>query len=209
MLYARAGRWSEEHELIDEAVRYALRGSDLDRAAELVERYAAPLILGSSNVFQVRAWIEQLPRALIVARPRLVLAAGMALILTGKPAAVEQLLAEAAPALELDPAIGGEVAVLRSTMARFARDAETTLAFTRQALEQLAPDNHAFRAVAAINSGVALLLRDEPVAASAAFADAVEHAEKSGSWYVALGALEELGSLHIRHGRLQVGVGVV
>ena len=56
------------------------------------------IILASSDVLLVRAWVEQLPRALILARPRLTLIAGITLALTGQFDAVEQLLADAAPA---------------------------------------------------------------------------------------------------------------
>ncbi len=205
-LHQRASTWYEQAGLIGEAVRYAFLVHDSERAADLIERHAMALIFASSDVLLVQAWVEQVPRTLILAQPRLALIAGFTMILRGQLAAVERLLADAAPALsapDLPPNIVGELALLRSMIARFRGDAASTLALAQQALAQLALDNHGFRAGAAINIGVASIWCGELAAAKVALAEAAALGELSGSLWIALGALEELASLQARAGELR------
>jgi LuxR family maltose regulon positive regulatory protein len=205
-LHQRASAWYEQAGLIGEAVRYALLIHDRERAADLIERHAMALIFASSDVLLVQAWVDQLPRALILARPRLALIAGVTLILRGQLAAVERLLADAAPALsapDLSPDILGELALLRSTIARFQGDSAATQAFAQQALAQFALDAHGFRATAIINIGVASIRCGELAAAKAALVEAAALGELGGSLWIALGALDELASLHARAGELR------
>jgi LuxR family transcriptional regulator, maltose regulon positive regulatory protein len=204
-LYQRASAWHEQAGLIGEAVRYAFLARDVERAAALIERHAMILLLASSDLLLVRAWVEQLPRALILARPRLVLIAGATLAVAGQFDAFEKLLADAAPALnapDLPSNIVGELLALRSSVARFQGDGPSTLALARQALAQLALDNYAIRALVALNIGVASMWSGELAAAKTALAEAAALGELDGQW-IALGALEELGSLQGRQGQLR------
>jgi LuxR family transcriptional regulator, maltose regulon positive regulatory protein len=205
-LHQRASMWHEREGLLGEAVRYAFLVDDVERAAALIEQHATAMLLGSSDVLLVRAWVERLPRSLILTRPRLALLAGLTMVVTGQFDTVERLLTDAAPALsapDLSPNIVGELAVLRSTIARGQGDGDGTLALARQALAQLALDNHGFRAAAALNIGVASLWRGELAVAKAALAEAAALGEAEGSQWIALGALEELASLQRRHGQLR------
>ncbi len=204
-LHQRASAWHEREGLIGEAVRYAFLIEDVERAATLIERYGMPVILDSSDVFLVRTWVEQLPRALILARPRLALTATCMLALVRQFAAAEQLLADAAAAFgapDLDPDTVGELAALRSLLARSHGDVDGTYALAQQALAHLDPDNYAFRAVAALNIGVASMWRGDLVAARRAYAEALALGQIKGQW-IALAALEELASLQSRLGQLR------
>jgi LuxR family maltose regulon positive regulatory protein len=204
-LYQRASAWHEQTGLIGEAVRYAFLAQDVERAATLIEQYGMALILSSSDVSVVRAWVEQVPRALITARPRLAVITGIILGVMRQFDAVERLLADAAPALaaaELPVNIRGELATLRSTIARFQGESVGALNLAQQALDQLDPDNHGFRAIATINRGIASMERGELTAAKAALAEAIALGELGGLW-IALAALEELMSLQLRQGLLR------
>jgi LuxR family maltose regulon positive regulatory protein len=177
-----------------------------ERAADLIERYAMALILASSDVLLVQAWVDQMPATLILARPGLALIAGFTMLLRGQLAAAERLLADAAPALsapDLTPNSVGELALLRSTIARFQGDAGVTLALAQQALAQLALDSHGMRGAASINIGVASIWYGELATARAALAEAAALGELGGSLWIAVGALEELTSLHARAGALR------
>jgi LuxR family transcriptional regulator, maltose regulon positive regulatory protein len=205
-LHQRASAWHEQAGLLGEAVRYAFLVDDVERAAALIERHATAMLFGSSDVLLVRAWMERLPRSLISTRARLALLAGFTMVVTGQFGTVERLLADAAPAFsapDLPTNIIGELAVLRSMIARGQGDGDGTLALARQALAQLALDNHGFRAAAALNIGVASLWRGELAAAKAALVEAATQGEAEGSQWIALGALEELASLQGRHGQLR------
>jgi LuxR family maltose regulon positive regulatory protein len=204
-LYSRASVWHEQAGLIGEAVRYAFLAQDVERAAVLIEQYGMAIILSTSDVSLVRAWVEQLPRSLIPARPRLVVITGSILGVMRHFDAVERLLADAAPALsaaDLSPNMLGEVAALRSTIARFQSDTTGTHALAQQALTQLDRDNHGFRALATLNMGIAFMECGELTAARAALAEAVALGELGGLW-LALAALEELKSLQLRQGLLR------
>jgi LuxR family maltose regulon positive regulatory protein len=205
-LHQRASAWYEQAGLVGEAVRYAFLMRDVERAADLIERHALALILASSDVLLVQSWLEQVPRSLVLARPRLALIAGFTLALTGQFAAVERLLADAAPAFSmptLPPDVAGELAVLHAMIARVQNDAAGTYALAQQALAQIAADNHGLRAGATLYLGVASMWRGELTAAQAALAEAAALGELGGSQWIALAALEELGSLQARHGQLR------
>jgi LuxR family maltose regulon positive regulatory protein len=205
ILYQRASTWHAQAGLIDEAVRYAFLAQDVERVATLIEQHGTAIILSSSDVSLVRAWVEQLPRALITARPRLAVVAGIILGVMRQFDAVERLLADALPALsaaDLPMNTHGELATLRSTIARFQGDATSTLNFVQQALDQLDHDNHGFRAIATINRGIASIERGELTAAQVALAEAIALGELGGLW-IALAALEELMSLQLRQGLLR------
>ncbi|MBC8076024.1 MAG: hypothetical protein H7Y32_08120, partial [Chloroflexales bacterium] len=205
-LHQRASAWHEQAGLIGEAVRYAFLIPDVERAADLIERHAMAMILASSAILLVQTWVAHVPRALILARPRLALIAGFTTALTGQFAAVERLLADAAPAFsapDLSPNIVGELALLRAMIARVQGDADGTHALAQQALVHLDRDNHGFRAGAALYLGVASMWGGELAAAKAAFAEAAALGELGGSPWIALAALEELTSLQARHGQIR------
>jgi LuxR family maltose regulon positive regulatory protein len=156
-LHQRASRWYEQAGLIGEAVRYALLAHESEHAADLIDRHAMAQILARSDVLLVQSWIQQRPRTVILARPQLTLITGFSMVYHGQFTAVERLLVDAAPALsapDLDPNIRGELALLRSMIARLQNNATVTLDHARQALAQLALDNHGMRGTAAINIGV-------------------------------------------------------
>jgi ATP/maltotriose-dependent transcriptional regulator MalT len=136
----------------------------------------------------------------------LALVAGFTLALTGQFDAVEQLLVDAAPAFsapELAPNIAGELAALRSTLARFQGDAAGAQALAQQALGQIDPGHYHLRAAAALNLGIVAIWRGDLAAANATLAEAAALGEASGSQWIALAALEELMSLQARHGQLR------
>jgi ATP/maltotriose-dependent transcriptional regulator MalT len=204
-LHQRASAWFEQAELIGEAVRYAFLADDAESAAALIERHAMALIFGRGEVLLVRTWVEQLPGTLFAARPRLALIHGWMLALSGQFADVEQLLANAAMALnapDLPVDVVGELAALRSTVARLQGDSAGTLALAQRALDHLPADRQAMRAGAALNSGVAYLQRGDTAAARQALAAASTLAAADGSQWIALAALEELASLEFRQGQL-------
>jgi LuxR family transcriptional regulator, maltose regulon positive regulatory protein len=204
-LHRRASAWYEGAGLIDEAIRHALAVPDVEAAAALVEGYATPLWLQRGDVLPARSWVEQLPDALIAARPRLTLAAGWTLALTGQLDAVEQLLTNAATTLSapnLPAEVIGELTVLRSTIVREQGDLTETLALARRALDLLPAGEQTWRAGAAFMSGWAYARRGETAAAIEALREASTLAAADGSHWIALEGLEELAALQARQGQL-------
>jgi LuxR family maltose regulon positive regulatory protein len=204
-LHRRASAWYEQSGLIDEAIRHMLAASDLEAAATLVERYATALWLQGGQVLLVRSWVEQLPHALVAARPRLTLVAGWTLAVAGKIDALEQLLANAATTLsasDLPTEVIGELSLLRSLIAHGRDDFDETLALSHRALEHLPADNKTWRAGATLLTGWAYARRGETAAALAALTQASTLAAAEGSNWVAQEALEELATLQVRQGQL-------
>jgi LuxR family maltose regulon positive regulatory protein len=67
-LRIKASEWCERSHLAEEAIHYALAGQDWDRALNLIEPIAFPMI--SLGGFQrVNNWVEAIPEAALKARP--------------------------------------------------------------------------------------------------------------------------------------------
>jgi LuxR family maltose regulon positive regulatory protein len=69
-LEARARRWFEGHDLIDEAIEHALAAGDAIGAAEIVERNC-DRALDSDHWRRLEGWLERLPEAIRCERPGL------------------------------------------------------------------------------------------------------------------------------------------
>ncbi len=205
-LHRRASDWFEEAGLIDDAIGHALAAPDMERAAVLVERYST-IMMQQSNIFLFRSWLQQLPEELVQTRPRLLLAYGWSLVLTGHVKSLEQWLdapkARRALALpDLPVEVLGELTLLRATLARFQREPDRSLQLAQASLSQLSEDERGFLAGAMYTIGVAHLQKGDIDSASQAFMEAVTLGEARGGPYMALSALDTLSAMQIRQGHL-------
>jgi LuxR family transcriptional regulator, maltose regulon positive regulatory protein len=204
-LHRRASAWYAAAGQLELAVGHALAANDPDQAASLLEPVAFSLLLQQSEVLLMHRLLERLPITAILARPRLLLAYGTALLLTGQYAAAEQLLNQMPP-VESDADLAGEyaggVTLLHSAIARFQGKSEQTLVLAQRALQQLPQDALIFRTAALLNIGVAYLKQGETAAAHDALTATLALANESGAEYLALAALEELATDQARRGQL-------
>ncbi|MCB9078574.1 MAG: tetratricopeptide repeat protein [Anaerolineaceae bacterium] len=69
-LKLQASQWCEHQGFIGEAIRYALAAGKVDRAAELIETHARPLMM-RGQIATIKRWMGVLPPKEIAARPRL------------------------------------------------------------------------------------------------------------------------------------------
>jgi LuxR family transcriptional regulator, maltose regulon positive regulatory protein len=205
-IHRRASDWFEEAGLIDEAIHHALAAPDTERAAVLVERYSM-LMMQQSKIFHFRSWLQQLPEELVQTRPRLLLAYGWSLVLTGHVMRLEQWLDSskarrvlASP--DLPAEVLGELTLLRATLARFQRQPDRSLQLAQASLSQLSKDERGFLAGAMYTIGVAHLQKGDIDAARQAFMEAVTLGEAKGGPYMALSALDTLSDIQIRQGHL-------
>jgi LuxR family maltose regulon positive regulatory protein len=141
-LYHRASLWCEQHDLPDEAVTHALAVPDLERAAHLIEQ-RVQFSTFPCQFQTVLGWLNRLPDALIRMRPILCILHAfvlMSLNQVEKASArlqdAEQCLQEEMPA-EQRRAILGQVASLRSQMARSIGDSQRCVILAQQALHML------------------------------------------------------------------------
>ena len=65
-----ASTWFEKRRLIPDAIEYAIRGGNFDRASDLVEAYAIELF-NKGAAADLAAWISRIPNRIIVKRPQL------------------------------------------------------------------------------------------------------------------------------------------
>jgi LuxR family transcriptional regulator, maltose regulon positive regulatory protein len=205
-LHQRASVWFEGAGLIDDAIHHALAAPDIERAAELVERYSM-IMMQQSKIFLFRSWLKQLPEELVQTRPRLLLAHGWSLVLTGHVQGLEQWLdapktrrALASPDLPME--VLGELTLLQATMARFQRQPDLSLQLAQASLSQLSKDKRGFLAGAMYTIGVAHLQKGDIDSASQAFMQTVTLGEALGGPYMALSALDTLSDIQVRQGHL-------
>jgi LuxR family maltose regulon positive regulatory protein len=147
VLHRRASAWWEAHDDRPEAIRHALAGGDTERAADLIE-LAVPEMRRTRREALLWHWFEQLPDALVRARPALALGAVGALLTSGEVAgvlplldAVERAVGDAPVGAEPDGGspgdrrvIAAEAAMYRSALARMAGDLEASMAAAERAL---------------------------------------------------------------------------
>jgi LuxR family transcriptional regulator, maltose regulon positive regulatory protein len=119
-LHRRASRWFAGQNLLEEALQHALAGSDVIRAADLVEEHRHAL-LEEYRITQLEIWLHLLPPTLIEQRPALLLSQAWVAWHRGKIAELIALVDRAASLVERMPqglpgttSLQGEVAALRS-----------------------------------------------------------------------------------------------
>jgi len=168
-LHRAAAAWSQEHDLIDDAVRHALAAGDAAWAARLVERHVETL-LGRSEGATLRRWLSALPAEAVRMRPRLCLARAYGAAMGFQLEALEALLDDAERAFAAsgdepygDPAgrpvsvlanVPAGIAFLRASLARLRGDAVLAVGYNRQALAHLIEDDWLMRSFVRWNQAV-------------------------------------------------------
>jgi LuxR family transcriptional regulator, maltose regulon positive regulatory protein len=215
-LHTSAAAWSQQHGLVDDAVRHALAAGDAAWAARLIEQHWDAMLWRSEDV-TFRRWLEALPAELVRSRPRLCLAQAHGALLSGRLEAVEPLLADAERAYAADaeepyePSAGRAVSLLanlpaaialaRALLARLYGDAERTLEFGQQALTYLTDADRTLRQFAEYSLAVADWLGGRLVEAEQALAGLIAEQLPAGARYVAL-LYHDLGQVQRARGHL-------
>jgi LuxR family maltose regulon positive regulatory protein len=90
-LNQRASKWYEHNNLMEDAVQYALKANDYDRAMSLIEQ-VTDLLWERNEIITVLNWMKALPEELMSSHPHLGLTYAVALANTGQLDLVEPLL---------------------------------------------------------------------------------------------------------------------
>ena len=98
-LHRRASDWYEGAGLVEEAVAHAFASQDIERAADLLEQHALPIIV-QGRLSTLPRWLEALPEAQIRTRPWLCVYHAWARYWTGRRREVEECLHNAERILE-------------------------------------------------------------------------------------------------------------
>jgi LuxR family maltose regulon positive regulatory protein len=162
-LHTRAADWFAARAMFDEAIVHRLAAGDTPSAAALIERQVQPA-LAREDWPSVARWLALLPREVVEAEPRLLLAQGWVLHFRGLPVQLASVLGTVTTRLD-DPAIRpGDAASLRAeaalmqyaSLVPFQIDAEGALAAVRQFASQLTPSQVFASGIAQTGIGVAL-----------------------------------------------------
>ena len=214
LLHQRASLWYERSGLTDEAVRHALAGQDVNRAAHLME-LAAPGIRRRREEAKLFGWLKALPDGVIRRSPVLSVFSGFMLMAAGDLQTVEPRFEDAERAMAAVPpgtappwadteelrSLPATIAVYRASLSQAHGDVAGTVIHARRALDLAAPGDHLSRGAAAGFLGLAAWLGGDVRSALATFAQAVESLQASGNWIDALSSTMILADMWLAAGR--------
>jgi LuxR family transcriptional regulator, maltose regulon positive regulatory protein len=223
LLHRNAAAWHDQHGLADDAVRHALAAGDATWAARLVERHADELLLRSERATLAR-WLAALPADAASARPRVLLAQALSLLVGGRAEEVGRLLdaAErslAGPAADepFEPSAGRARSLLanvtatsaleRAFLAELHGDADRQLAFGRQALANLDPDDHTLSAIIHGHLGVAQWLGGRLPEAQRTLTSSISRLRAIGERFLVVRVCEHLGQVQRARADLDAALG--
>jgi LuxR family maltose regulon positive regulatory protein len=223
-LHRRACEWYERNGDRNEAIRHAMAGGDVARAADLVE-LAIPETTQLRQEATLRQWLEALPDELLRRRPVLSNAYAGSLLVRGEVEGVEERLRDAERWLDatgksvdetaagagamvvVDEAafrrLPGSIAVHRAGQARILGDVAGTIAHARRALELVGEDDHLERGGGAALLALAYWTTGDLEAASRSYAAGMASLEKAGHLSDVIGCALALADIRLAQGRLR------
>ena len=158
-LHRRASRWYADAGDLTHAVAHAVQGGDVERAGDLLWRFAAERVL-DGHATDVRRWLDCLSTDQIAGRPTLALAAAATHLASGERDQIENWTATAARGAGAcdDASVAAGIAMMqavveRDGVARMARDAA-------RAYEDMRDDSP-WRALCCLLQGVGESLGDD------------------------------------------------
>ncbi len=225
-LHRRASGWHAQYGEPAEAIRHALAGGDVERAADLVE-LAMPAARRNRHETTLRHWLKQLPEEVLRDRPVLRASYAGALLIHGELDGVEKHLCEAERWLDAAEsgnaaspaatsgvddavvrAVRTQVAVYRAAQARIMGDLAATMTHARRVLDLSRDDDHLVRGSAAGLLGLAHWSSGDLQAAHRWWADSREDLQKAGHHSDTLGVAIALADIAIARGRLRDAIAI-
>ena len=223
-LHRRACTWYEGDGDRSEAIRHAMAGGDLARAADLVE-LAIPATFQKDQAATVRRWLEALPDELLRVRPVLSVAYAATLLDGGRIEAVEVRLRDAerwldatadrpegwgAPATAMVVVdeegfrrLPGSIALYRAARAMAIGDVTGTMTHARRALDLVGEDDQIGRGAAAGLLGLVAWASGDLEAAHRWYAESMANLEEAGDVSSVIGGAIVQADIRIAQGRLR------
>ena len=223
-LHRRASAWHEQSGEQSEAIRHAMAGGDLGRAADLVE-LAIPATRQGRQEATLRRWLEALPDELIRTRPVLSNGYAGSLLVRGEVEGVETRLRDAEswlgtttgdPQAAQSPSgamvvadedafrrLPGAVAVHRAGQARMLGDVAGTMSHARRALDLVEQDDHVGRGAAAALLGLAHWTLGDLTEAHRWYTEGMASLDRAGYLSDVVGCAMALADIRVAQGRLR------
>ena len=192
-LHRRAAHWLTARGLMPEAVKHALASGDQALAAGVIARASAEEFSAGSFATLLQ-WLDALPDEVVRSHSELATQKGCLLYFTGQisQAAVYADAAERSLPPEATLASRGRLLSLKAHLALYTGDLNTTLQFSREALDCLEPSDAAFRNLTSNVLGQVLESQGDVLAAVEVYREAVHVERGVGSEVGALVVLTNL-----------------
>jgi LuxR family maltose regulon positive regulatory protein len=218
-LHRRASDWYEQEGDRSEAIRHAMAGDAVARAADLVE-LAIPATVQQRREATLRRWLEALPDEVLRVRPVLSNAYAGSLLVRGEVEGVEERLRDAERWLDatgrasgqggsmvvVDEAafrrLPGSIAVHRSGQALILGDAAGAAVHARRVLDLVSHDDHVERGGASALLALASWSTGDLEAAGRLYATGMASLEKAGHLSDVIGCALALADIRLAQGRL-------
>jgi len=220
-LHRRASRWYADHDEPVEAIRHAMAGGDVERAADLVELSLA-VVRRDRQEALLRSWLGELPEDLVRSRPVLCIAFAGSMLGTAEVEGVEARLEDAERWVEEMArqsdgrrpegmvAINEEelrrlptwVAVYRAGLALALGDGETTIAHARRALSLREDEDLLALGAGTALIGLACWAEGDIETTYEAYVACLDTFERAGHVADVLGIAITVGDICVIRGRL-------
>jgi LuxR family transcriptional regulator, maltose regulon positive regulatory protein len=207
-LYRRASQWYETEGMVDDAIRYALAGRDVEGATRLVDGIAAALVQ-RRECSKLKNLIKQLPSAQPHDYPMLCIWHAWALLFLGDLDTVEPVLRIAESNRDKAPKvpINSYAAIVRACLANRMGEFHKAIYLIEQAFEFLteaSTDQYSliYRGAAILWLGINHRALGDLDKARGFFFESASLNEEAGSIYGALAAVNQLADVAVIQGQL-------
>ena len=211
-LHARASAWYAQHGMLALAIRHALAGEDMDRAAELIEQ-AVPELRRTRQEATLLGWLRSLPDDVLHLWPSLNVHYVGTLLQNGQFDDVEARLREAEQSLDAALSAGkspdttrplfGYLAAYRAAYALTCDDVDGTLKHAREALSAAQEDDDLARGAAEGLLGLGYWRLGDLEAAHRGYTECMARLLRIGYVSDAMGCSLALADMQIGQGRLR------
>lgn len=199
VLYLKASRWFEGNGYYKQAIDYAFRGDDIQRAADLIGDYAEET-LKRSEIATFISWVKRLPDEVIYENDSLCIYYAWALLASAEESHIaEEYLNQVVPK---DGQTSGRIMAVKSIVSLYNRQTLEAIKLARQSLEQLPHGDLFFRQIAAWNLSALLFISGESEEGASMLAEVARVSLASNNLLVAIIALCRLGSYRMQQGNL-------
>lgn len=198
-IYLKASEWFEANGFNPEAIDYAFRGKQIQRAANLIERQAEQTLIRSELATFIR-WVKQLPDEVILAKERLCIYYAWALLVSSiEPQSAEKYLDKVSPTTEQ---VSGQLHAVLSILYVFQRKTSEAIELAHRSLEQLPVDDLFFRQIASWNLSALLFIGGDAEGGARMLEELASVSIANKNYLVAIVALCRLGSYRMQQGNL-------